>query len=318
MESKRETHHSGLRQSTLKESVSARGIGLHTGRRVEMAIEPAPADTGIVFERADLPGKPSVTACPRAVVRSALCTALQNNGTRVSTVEHVLAALYGLGVDNARVVLSGEEVPILDGSALPFVRLLQEGGLRSLDACRSWLRVVKPVTFSEGDRTFRILPARRLSIECTVDFDHPLVTDQQKRYEHDPDDFQREIAPARTFGFLKDVGEMQRAGLVRGGSLDNAVVIDSFSILNPGGLRFPDEFVRHKVLDILGDLALLGGALAARVEAYKSGHRLHHAVVRRLVRDPDCCMKVQVQPNEREKDLPFDLAPFRLPGLQRA
>ncbi len=318
MESSRETHQSGLRQFTLRESIAFRGTGLHTGRRVEMVIEPAPAGSGVVFERADLPGKPRVAACPETVVRSALCTTLQNNGARVSTVEHVLAALYGLGVDNARVVLSGEEVPILDGSALPFVRLIGESGVRPLDACRYWLRVVKPVSFSDGDRMFRILPARRLSIECTVDFDHPLVTDQQKKYEHDPDDFQREIAPARTFGFLKDVGEMQRAGLVRGGSLENAVVIDSFSILNPGGLRFPDEFVRHKVLDILGDLALIGGALAARVEAFKSGHRLHHAVVRRLVRDPECCVKVQLQPHEREKDLPFDLAPFRLPGLQRA
>ena len=152
MESKRETHHSGLRQSTLQETVSVRGIGLHTGRRVEMTIEPAPADTGIVFERSDLPGKPSITACPQVVVRSALCTALRNNGTRVSTVEHVLAALYGLGVDNARVVLNGEEVPILDGSALPFVRLFQEGGLRSLDACRSWLRAVAlpPARTSSG------------------------------------------------------------------------------------------------------------------------------------------------------------------------
>jgi UDP-3-O-[3-hydroxymyristoyl] N-acetylglucosamine deacetylase len=283
-----------------------------------MVLEPAPANSGIVFERTDLPNRPRVAACPESVVNSVYCTGLRENGSRVSTVEHLLAALYGLGVDNARVVLNGEEVPILDGSALPFVRLIQSVEVRPLNASRSWLRVVKPTTITEGDRSFEVLPARRLSIECTVDFDHPLVTDQYRRYEHDPDDFQREIAPARTFGFLKNVGAMKQAGLARGGSLDNAVVIDSFSILNPGGLRFADEFVRHKVLDILGDLALLGGALAARVVAHKSGHRLHHALVRRLATDPECCVLVQVEPDGRETELPFDLAPFRLPELQSA
>jgi len=215
-------------------------------------------------------------------------------------------------------VIDGEELPILDGSALPFVQMIRTCGVRPLNAGRSWLQLVKPVAIEEDGRSFELYPARRLSIDCTVDFDHPLVTDQHCRYEHDPEDFQRDIAPARTFGFLKDVGAMKRAGLVQGGSLDNAVVIDSFSILNPGGLRYADEFVRHKVLDILGDLALLGGALAARVVARKSGHRLHHAFVRRMVADPGCCVRVQLGPDGRERELPFDLPPFRLPGLQRA
>jgi len=318
MERKREQHKSGLQQRTLRESIPIRGIGLHSGRRVGMILEPAPANSGITFERADLAHHPRVAASPETVVNSVYCTGLRENGSRVSTVEHLLAALYGLGVDNARVLLDGEEVPILDGSSLPFVRLIQAVGVRQLNASRSWLRVIKPTSVSEGDRSFQVLPARRLSIECTVDFDHPLVTEQHRRYEHDPDDFQREIAPARTFGFLKDVGAMKQAGLARGGSLDNAVVIDSFSILNPGGLRFADEFVRHKVLDILGDLALLGGALAARVVAHKSGHRLHHALVRRLAENPECCVRVQVGPDGRETELPFDLAPFRLPELQSA
>jgi len=318
MEAKRELHQNVLHQRTLGGWVSVGGIGLHTGQRVELSFGPAPPDHGIVFERADLPSSPKIRAQPESVVDSAFCTVLGSNGTRVSTVEHLLSAFYGLGVDNALVVLDGEEVPILDGSSQPFMRLIQQAGVRSLRASRSWIRVTRPVQIRENDRLFELLPARSLSVDCTVDFDHPLVTDQKMHYEYDHSSFENEIAPARTFGFLKDVGEMKRNGLARGGSLDNAVVIDSFSILNPGGLRFPDEFVRHKTLDIMGDLALLGGVLAARVVAHKSGHRLHHALVRRLREDPGCCEQVRFNLDEPGVDLPFDLAPFRLAGLQGA
>ena len=314
----RELHNNVLHQRTLGSWVSAGGIGLHTGQRVEIAMGPAPADSGIVFERSDLPHNPIIAARPENVVSSAFCTVLEKNGVRVSTVEHLLAALFGLGVDNARVILDGEEVPILDGSARIFVQLIQQATVRSLNASRYWLRLKKPVEVREGDRVFKLLPARSLSLDCTVDFDHPLVTDQNMCFNHDPGSFEKEIAPARTFGFLKDVSELKRNGLARGGSLDNAVVIDSFSILNPGGLRFPDEFVRHKMLDIMGDLALLGSALAARVVAHKSGHSLHHNLVRHLAQNTDICEKVRITPDERDADLPFDLAPFRLPNLQVA
>jgi UDP-3-O-[3-hydroxymyristoyl] N-acetylglucosamine deacetylase len=318
MDTKNELQHNVLHQRTLGGWVTIGGIGLHTGERVELSIGPAPADTGIVFERSDLPAHARVKACPESVVDSAFCTVLGNNGTRVSTVEHLLAALFGLGVDNAHVVLDGEEVPILDGSAQPFIQLIQRAGVRSLHASRSWIRLTRPVAIRDGDRVFELLPARSLSVDCTVDFDHPLVTDQKLKYKHDARNFEQEIAPARTFGFLKDVGEMKRNGLARGGSLDNAVVIDSFSILNPGGLRFPDEFVRHKMLDIMGDLALLGGVLAARVVAHKSGHSLHHSLVRRLSEESDCSETVRIAPDQLEMNLPFDLAPFRLAGLQGA
>ncbi len=313
-----ELHRNVLQQRTLGGWVSVCGIGLHTGKKVELSMGPAPADHGIVFERSDLPGSPLVAVKPQNVAESAFCTGLAENGVRVCTVEHLLAAFYGLGVDNARVILDAEEVPILDGSAQVFVGLIQQARVRSLPAPRSWIRVVKPVEVQEGDRLFKVFPARSLRMDCTVDFDHPLISGQQIQYVHEADCFEQEIAPARTFGFLKDVGEMKRNGLVQGGSLDNAVVIDSFSILNPGGLRFPNEFVRHKVLDILGDLALLGSFMAVRVVAHKSGHRLHHALVKRLVQEPGCCERVCIAPDERERELPFDLAPLRLARLQGA
>jgi len=311
-------HDNVLHQRTLRGWISVGGIGLHTGQRVELSFGPASAGSGIVFERSDLHGNPRVTAGPKSVVSSSFCTVLGNDGTRVSTVEHLLAAFFGLGVDNARVVLDGEEVPILDGSSQPFVELIKIAGIRSQAACRSLTRVTRPVEVSDGDRYFALIPARTLSIDCRVDFNHPLVSDQNFSYRHAAGAFERKLAPARTFGFLKDVGEMKRNGLARGGSLDNAVVIDSFSVLNPGGLRFPDEFVRHKTLDIMGDLALLGGLLTARVVARKSGHCLHHALMRKLVDDPDCCERIEIAPGDYESDLPFDLDPFRLAGLQGA
>lgn len=305
-------------QHTLARWVTVTGNGLHSGRRVELSIGPAQADTGIVFERRDLPGRPSVEALPENIVDSVSCTALEKSGARVSTVEHLLAAFRGLGVDNAHVILDGEEVPILDGSASPFVRLLKEAGLRPLDAYRSFWRVRRPVVVQEGDRSIRVLPARRFSIDCTLDFDHPLVSDQRFRFSDSREAFEREIAPARTFGFLKDVKALRQSGLALGGSLSNSVVVASFSILNREGLRFPDEFARHKVLDILGDLALLGSALAARVVAVKSGHRLHCSLIRRLAGDPSCCTRVQLLPGDREAELPFETAAFGVRGLQGA
>ncbi len=282
-----------------------------------MSLGPAPANAGITFERADLPGRPVVATSPQAVSSSRLCTVLGHNGARVSTVEHLLAALYGLGVDNAQVVLDAEELPILDGSALPFVAIAREAGLRDLGERRTFLRVKSRVMVSEGDRSIRMSPARCLSVDCSVDFDHPLVSDQRRSIELVNGNFEQEIAPARTFGFLKDVAALKRAGLAQGGSLDNAVVIDRFSILNPDGLRFPDEFVRHKVLDILGDLALLGRPLLGRIQARKAGHRLHHMLIRKLLETPGACERVQLGPDGEAIELPVE-APLPMPGLQSA
>jgi len=305
------------RQKTFHCTVSVRGIGLHSGRRVEMSLGPAPADAGITFERVDLPGRPELAARPKNVFSSRLCTVLGADGIRISTVEHLLAALYGLGVDNARVLLDAEELPILDGSARPFVRLAREAGIRELRQRRTFLRIKKARDVADGDRTFRVAPARSLSVECALDFDHPLVSGQQHRFVPRNGNFEHEIAPARTFGFLKDVGALKEAGLARGGSLDNAVVIDQFSILNPGGLRFPDEFVRHKVLDILGDLALLGCPLLGKVQAHKSGHGLHHRLIRKLTETPGCCQRVQMGPDGQAVEITLD-PPLAVPGLQSA
>lgn len=305
------------RQITIKRPVTLQGIGLHSGQRVEMTLLPAPANTGIRFERIDLAERPRLQASPQNVHSSRLCTVLGRNGARVSTVEHLLSALAGLGVDNLRVELDAEELPILDGSALPFVRAIQQAGIQDLAERRTFMRVRRGVSVVDGERSIRIAPARRLTIDCRVDFDHPLVSDQQRRFVARNGNFEHEIAPARTFGFLKDVDRLKRAGLARGGSLENAVVIDRFSILNPGGLRFADEFVRHKVLDILGDLALLGCPMLGRIQAHKSGHALHHKLIQKISADPTCLQRLQLGPDGEAVELPLDVS-LPEPGLQSA
>lgn len=306
------------RQKTIRRPVTLQGIGLHSGRRVEMTLRPAPVNAGVSFVRIDLAERPKLHIHPQNVHSSRLCTVLGHcDGPRVSTVEHLLSALYGLGVDNLRVELDAEELPILDGSALPFVAAIKEAGLEEQAAGRTFLRVKRSISAVDGERSIRIAPGRSLSIDCRVDFDHPLVSDQARRFVSNNGNFEQEIAPARTFGFLKDVGRLKKAGLAQGGSLDNAVVIDRFSILNPGGLRFPDEFVRHKVLDILGDLALLGCPLLGRVQAHKSGHALHHLLIRKIAERPGCCQRVQLGPDGEAVELPLD-AGMPEPGLQSA
>jgi UDP-3-O-[3-hydroxymyristoyl] N-acetylglucosamine deacetylase len=308
-----------FQQCTLAHFSGIHGVGLHSGKQVEMTIGPARAGSGIVFERLDLPGRPQVSAKPQHVTDSPLCTTLEECGVRVSTVEHLLAAFFCLGVDNAHVAMDGEEVPILDGSAGPFVQLIREVGLRTLGVGRTIWSVTKPMTISEGDRSIRVFPARRFSIECTLDFDHPLICNQRFTYRQDPDAFEHAVAPSRTFGLLRDVETIRQAGLARGGSLDNVVVVDDFSILNPEGLRFPDEFVRHKVLDILGDLSLMGGSLLAKVVAVKSGHRLHHSLVHRMISKDAPCSRIQIDPLDFPRDdLSFDLTPFRMQELLKA
>lgn len=287
MQETKTNENDAMRQTTLAGWVSVGGIGLHTGQRIELSAGPAPAGSGIVFERADIANSPRIPARPNSVVDATFCTVLGVNGTRLSTVEHLLAAFYGLGVDNAQVIVDGEEVPIMDGSAAGWVKLIMNAGIRRLPAFRPLLRLLRPVEISQGERVLRARPARQLSIDCMVDFEHPLVSEQSFTFQPGVQDFSSEIAPARTFGFLKDVGELRRNGFARGGSLQNAVVLDAYSVVNPEGLRYPDEFVRHKVLDILGDLSLLGGMLCARLVARRSGHCLHHQLVQRLADEPE-------------------------------
>jgi UDP-3-O-[3-hydroxymyristoyl] N-acetylglucosamine deacetylase len=276
-------------QRTFKQRASFDGIGLHTGEPVRVTLAPAPADSGIVFVRTDLAPDLEIPAQCGCVVDAVLNTSLGRDGVRIGTVEHILAALTGCGIDAARIEVEGPEVPIGDGSSAPFVQLIQRAGIHELRVPRRFLQVRKPVVVAEGDKVAKILPARRLRMTYTVDFQHPLISDQTCALELDGRSFQKEIARARTFGFKRDVESLHRAGLARGGSLDNAVVVDDFHILNPEGLRFPDEFVRHKILDAIGDLALFGMPVIGHFVAVKSGHALNHKLVRKALAEPGAC-----------------------------
>jgi UDP-3-O-[3-hydroxymyristoyl] N-acetylglucosamine deacetylase len=274
---------SRLFQRTIRERVSCSGVALHAGSVVNLALLPAPANHGITFARTDIAGRPEVPARVENVVDDTLATTLGRGAATVATVEHLLAALAGLGVDNCRVELDGPEVPAMDGSSAPFVRMLESAGIREQPAMKRFLVVRDDVTVSENGREVRISPANGFAVRYRIDFKHPLISDQELELNFSERSFVREIAPARTFGFLKDVERMQAMGLGRGGSLENAIVIDEFNILNPGGLRYPDEFVRHKILDAVGDLALLGMPVMGRLHAVKSGHAMHHRLAQELL-----------------------------------
>jgi UDP-3-O-[3-hydroxymyristoyl] N-acetylglucosamine deacetylase len=279
-----------FRQRTLKRRAHLQGIGLHSGAEVALTLAPAAPDTGIVFER----DGEEIPALAEFVVDTTMNTSLGRQGMRVGTVEHLMAALAGSGIDNARIEIEGPEVPIMDGSAEPFVRLIREAGIHEQRSARRFLMIRKPIVVSEGDKLARLTPARgKFSISYTIDFRHPLITDQTCKLELNERSFQREIARARTFGFKRDVERLHSLGLARGGSLANAVVVDDFNILNPEGLRFPDEFVRHKVLDAVGDLALLGMPVIGQLTAVKSGHHLNHLLVRQVLAEADACEVVQ-------------------------
>jgi UDP-3-O-[3-hydroxymyristoyl] N-acetylglucosamine deacetylase len=270
-------------QLTIQRPVEIDGVGLHTAVRSHVRLVPAPADTGIVFRRVDLDGF-QIEAHVRNVARVSYATSLMKQGVLLSTVEHVLAALYSCGVDNVYVELDALELPILDGSAQPYIDLLAQAGTRTLRRRRRYIRVTKPLEFSDGDRRIGIYPCEEFRVHCFVDYDHPSVGPQEVEMVVDRESFSHELAPARTFGFMKDFAGLQAMGLIRGGSVENAIVLDNDSILN-GPLRFPDEFGRHKALDLIGDLALVGRPLKARIVAHKAGHALHTQLVTRLLAD---------------------------------
>ncbi|HXZ12027.1 MAG TPA: UDP-3-O-acyl-N-acetylglucosamine deacetylase [Candidatus Sulfotelmatobacter sp.] len=271
-------------QLTILRPVEIEGVGLHTAVHCRVRFVPAPADTGVVFRRVDLDNF-EIEAHVRNVARVSYATSLMKQGVLLSTTEHVLAALYSCGVDNVYVELDALELPILDGSAKPFIDILARAGTRRLRRLRRYLRVVRPLEFSDGDRLIGIYPADEFRVHCYVDFRHPAVPPQGIELSINRETFSREIAPARTFGFTKDFQGLRAMGLIRGGSLENAIVIDDRAVMN-GPLRFPDEFGRHKALDLIGDLALVGRPLKARIEAHKAGHALHTQLVTRLLADP--------------------------------
>lgn len=271
-------------QHTLASAVEASGIGLHSAAPVRIRLLPAPANSGIVFRRTDLDNF-EVPALWKHIARVSYATSLMRRGVLISTTEHILAALVGMGVDNAIIEINSLELPILDGSGTPFVELLQKAGLRRQRAHRSYLKLLRPLEVADGNKRIAIFPDDRFRITSRIDFPHPLVGRQTLEIELTPETFARAIAPARTFGFLEKISEMQSMGLVRGGSLANALVFTKDSVMNSEGLRFPDECCRHKILDMIGDLALIGHPLLAHVVAERAGHAMHTALVLKLVRD---------------------------------
>ena len=295
-------------QRTVAKRVSCKGVGLHSGRPATLALAPAAPDTGIKFVRRDLGVE--IPARADLVVDTMLSTSLGMDGVRIATVEHVLAALAGMGVDNCRVEVDGPEVPILDGSAAPFVYLVREAGVRQQRAGKRFMLLDGPVEVRDGDKIARVDPALEMSVRFTADFGHPLITDQTFGFVFSDRRFAREVAPARTFCLLRDIERMKAAGLAQGGSLDNAIVVDEFSILNPDGLRFPDEFARHKVLDAVGDLTLLGMPLIASFTAYKSGHAMNQALVRKVLAEARLHRVVRVSAGDELEPLQI-----RLPAL---
>lgn len=273
------------RQRTLKTVIRATGVGLHSGEKVFLTLRPAPVDTGIVFRRTDLDPVVEMPARADLVTETTLCTGLTYGAGKVMTVEHLLSAMAGLGIDNCYVELSAPEVPIMDGSAGPFVFLLQSAGIAEQDAPKRFIRIKHPVEVRDGDKIARFEPFDGFRLGFTVVFDHPAIPASQSRaqVEFSTQNYIREVSRARTFGFMRDLEYMRERNLGLGGSMDNAIVLDEFRVLNDDGLRYADEFVRHKILDAVGDLYLAGHAIVGAYEGYKSGHALNNKLVRALL-----------------------------------
>ena len=283
-----------LKQRTLKNPIRATGVGLHTGHKVYMTLRPAAAEAGVVFVRTDLKPAVPIKAQATAVGETTLATTLVESGVRVQTVEHLLSAVAGLGIDNLVVELSADEVPIMDGSAGPFVFLLQSAGIQEQDAPKRLIRIKKPLQVTDGDKWARFDPFEGFKVNFCIDFDHPAFDSdvQTASVDFSTTSFVREVSRARTFGFMKDIEYLRSVNLARGGSMDNAVVLDDYRVLNADGLRYENEFVRHKILDAIGDLYLLGRGLVGSYTGYKSGHALNNTLARALLDQPDAWEEV--------------------------
>lgn len=271
-------------QNTIARPASTEGIGLHTGVPVHIRILPAPTDTGIVFKRTDLDGF-TIKANAKNVARVSYATSLMRKGVLISTTEHLLSALAAAGIDNAFIEIDNLEVPIMDGSSLPFLQLIREAGLKQQRAGQTYARILKPVEVEDGQKRIAVYPAEDFRVTYRIVFDHPLIGEQERSFNMSQPGYERGIAPARTFGFIDEVEMLRKSGLVRGGSLENAIVLTRTGVMNPEGLRFPDEFCRHKILDLIGDLAMFGRPLIGHVVADRAGHAMHIALVSRLLRE---------------------------------
>jgi UDP-3-O-[3-hydroxymyristoyl] N-acetylglucosamine deacetylase len=282
-----------LFQRTLANPVAISGIGLHSGRCITMNLRPAEAGTGILFHRSEGERTVTIEAHVSNVVDTRLATVIGKNGLSISTVEHLLAALSALGVDNLHIDIDGPEVPVMDGSAAPFVDLLEDAGLRKLNRGRKFLAIREPVSLVDGEKRVSLIPSRFFRVSFDIAFDHPSIALQNYSFKHSSRQFRKEIAPARTFGFLQEVEYLKANGLARGGSLDNAIVVDDKGVLNPEGLRFPDEFVRHKILDSIGDFSLIGYPILGHIKAYKAGHDINSKMVQKILATPECYKLVE-------------------------
>jgi len=276
------------KQKTISKPVSCKGVGLHSGQAVNLTLKPGLPNQGRIFVRTDLPGKPKISSIFQRVVDTSLATVLGSDGTIVSTTEHLMAALTGLGIDNIVLEMDAYEVPIMDGSAVKFSDLIEKSGVVLQDSPKAFFVIKSPLELCEGDKSIRMEPYDGFKISCSIDFKHPLIGHQEYNLDVTPDRFASEIAPARTFGFLHELDMMRSFGLAKGGSLDNAIVIDKDKILNEDGLRFNDEFVRHKILDCIGDFSLLGMPVCGHILINKSGHALHHKFLENFFNRKDC------------------------------
>ncbi len=276
-----------IKQRTLKNSIKATGVGLHSGEKVYLTLNPAPVNTGIIFRRTDLDEPVEIPARAENVGDTTLSTTLVKNGVRISTVEHLLSAMAGMGIDNAYIDLSASEVPIMDGSAGPFVFLLQSAGIVEQSAAKRFIRIKRNITFEEGDKWVRLEPYEGFKVSFDIDFKHPAIQGRSQSSEIDfsSTSFVREVSRARTFGFMNQIEQLRENNLALGGSLNNAIVMDEYRILNEDGLRYEDEFVKHKILDAIGDLYLLGSSLIGAFSGHKAGHALNNKILRQLLAD---------------------------------
>lgn len=299
-------------QRTLKSTIRATGVGLHSGEKVTLTLRPAAADHGIVFQRSDLPESKPFKVGPDLVNDTRLSSTLVQDGVRVGTIEHLMSAFAGLGIDNIIVDVDAPEMPIMDGSAAPFIYLLQSAGVRELNKPKKFVRVLKPIEVHDGDKWVKFEPHDGYKVALTIDFQHPAFKKSAQTISIDFADtnYVSEIARARTFGFIHEVEYLRANGLARGGNMDNAVVIDEFRVLNDGGLRFEDEFVRHKILDAIGDLYILGHPLIASFSGYKSGHAMNNKLLRALLADPDSYEMVCFSDDDKVPSSFHDLPPI--------
>ena len=292
-----------LKQRTLRTAVSSTGIGLHSGKKVTMNLQPAPVNTGIVFRRVDLPERPEIRLHPERVGETTLCTALLDGQVKVATVEHLLSALAGLGIDNLYVDINAPEIPIMDGSAAPFLYLILSAGIAEQNASKRFIRIKKPVEFRKGDMWARLSPYEGFKASFAIQFNHPAInaTRQSMELDFSKQAYASEIARARTFGFMRDSEMLRSKNLVLGGSIENAIVLDEFRVLNPDGLRYSDEFIRHKILDAIGDLYTLGHGIIGAFHGHKAGHAINNLLVRELLAQRDAWEMVSLEEKQRER-----------------